>query len=319
MRKQFRQVQQILLAAGLCVAMSACGSSAGAGSSEAETEAVAEETTVQTEPETEPEPAEVKETAHIKFDSIYIDSSYESSESPNIKRVYVFYNVFTNDQNLENFTSNSLTMKINDTNSYEAKNAVGVGRIFKNWYYKGDGIRDIYIGEDVKVMSTFIMPEAELAPGREITFETSKIPDIDEIRISTDEVVTCASPEEIAQAMDPEGLAAEEVAQQQADEETTKKVRDTINGYVLSTSFGSNGNKASVFIAFDAPNTYEVGIGTQPMGSNVTGSGKYTVKNGYVSYYAENTDTTVDIPWIMTDEGKVQLDINAQFHPQLMR
>lgn len=294
----------------MALSLTACGNSAASETNAAAEETTAEETTEEiTEETTEAEPEEITETAHVKIDGIYVDDSYSETDSPSMRMVYVFYEVFTDDVNMESFTTNHLEMTINSTNTYESSNGKGRVQLLGNWFYKGDGIKEIYVGDRVKAVSTLKVPEGELAPGREITFGSNDIPDIGELKMKTDSIVHCESQEAIAEIMDPEGIADYNEKQQPADEETVKMVKSNINDYQITTPVG----ETNTFIWFYEPNTVEFGVG-----SYTTGTATYTVKKGFISW-TNDTGATIDLPWYLNEEGKFKIDTNSVFNPQLMR
>lgn len=273
----------LLLALVLCLALCACGGN-GAESGA-------------------PENSQVLETENISIEGICVDDSYVDDEGSPLKMVYLFYNFTAVDSNLK-IDSKYTEMTIGETNTYESDNfadSAAACDYTKNYYYSSY-IEDVYLGTSLKVIATFKVPEGDLAPGKVITFADSQIPGIEAIKISTDSIQRFATPEELAQAMDPEGYASEMLAREDADAETANAVMNKINGYYWSFYV----NNTAYEIEFWAPNNFEV---RTAFGAN---SGTYTVKNGYVFCTYPSNGYTVEIPYVL-NEGEIDLDTIAAF------
>ena len=110
--------------------------------------------------------------------------------------LYVVYTAHTNGKNMK-IDCKSMKITVNDTNTYSAVRSKDQIRYMKN-YYNGAYLKEVNIGDSVKFVETFEIPTAELEAGRTIRISKSLIPDSDKIRLSTDQIVFCDSPEEIA-------------------------------------------------------------------------------------------------------------------------
>ena len=171
--------------------------------------------------------------------------------------------------------------------------------ILKPIYYYQNYIEDVYIGESLKVMETFVVPKADLTAGRTLEFSKSAIPDIGEISLMTDNIIFCDSDEEIARIIDPEGYASASYKFADADEETQQRVRNAINGYYW-TFFVNN---VSYKIEFFSGDKFEL---THSFGET---SGSYTIKNGYIST-VNSVGAIVNIPYSW-GENDIELDVTS--------
>lgn len=255
-----------------------------------------------------------KQTDYAKIEGIYVDNSYTSKDDGNKKLVYVFFDAFTNAENLQ-VSSKASTLTVNDTNSYESSKLMGKAIPMESYYYSSY-IKDVYVGESQKVVLTFIIPAAELEAGRTITMDLYGIPDTDKIKLSTDEIVACNSEDEIAQQADPEGYASYQTKIQPADAETTEKVKQAINGYTFSFSYSVGNSTINQGMAFEAPDKFEMQLG----GTRVNG-GTYVVENGFLACtYDGQVDVngnkvsdekkTVLVPWSWGADD-IELDLSG--------
>ncbi len=252
----------------------------------------------QTTPEAEPE-----EESCITVDAICVDESYVSEESDALKMVYLFYTLKADDSNLQ-IDSKYTEMTINDANTYSSDNFADSAAACKyapNYYYSSY-IEDVYVGTELRVIATFKVPEGDLQPGKTITFADTQLPEISAISLTTDEIQWFATGMELAEAIDPEGYAAEMVAREDADSETVSLVKGMIDGYYWSFFV----NSTSYEIEFWSNNTFEV---RTAFGSN---SGDYSIKNGYIFCTYPDTGYTVEIPYAI-ENGELDLDVVAGF------
>jgi len=289
------------------IAMSVCA--CGGGTKPVETtvtttEAVTEETTTQpeteTEPETEPEPATTTETDYVTLEGIYVNNSYVDKNNEKLKSVYVFYTAHTDSENLK-ISSKSSKIVINNINEYTSSRFANTWRYFPNYYYS-DYIKDVYVGDQVKAISSFKIPEGELKEGREISLSLYGIPDSDKLKVSTDDIISCDSLEAISELIDPEGFKTAQYNYEDADAETSKKVKASINGYEWSFLT----NSTSYHIEFFNPNKFELRALT------ITNGGTYEVKNGFLVCTYEN-GLQVEIPYTWKDNNDIDLDVIKAF------
>lgn len=241
-------------------------------------------------------PATVTETDVVSIDGLYVDDSYVDEESDKLKRVYVFYTLSPGEENLD-ADSTYMDLTINDGNTYTSEFYPGACDLMASYYYSAY-LGDVYMGDQLKVAAVFEIPEADLASDRTIAFEDDQIPTIDSIRMSTSDIVHCASAEEIAQKADPEGYEQSVCLRQEADPETAERVRNSINGFYWSFFV----NNMSYRTEFFAPNGFETTV------SGVGTTGTYTVANGFVVLTNDSNDYVVEVPYSW-DGDQIDLDL----------
>lgn len=241
----------------------------------------------------------VKETDYMTIEGIYVDNSYSTKDNDRMRFLYILYTAHTKDQNLK-IDCKSMNVTINDTNSYKAVRSKKETRYLRS-YYNGAYLKEVYVGDEVKFVETFEVPEGELEAGRSITISKSQIPDADKIRLTTDDIVFCDSPEEIAEKADPEGYEEEMWALEDADGEREAAVKEEINGYQWDVT----AHDIKYTIEFWEPNEYELRT------SFSTSDGTYEVKNGYI-ICTNDMDGKLEIPYTYED-GKVKVDVITAF------
>ncbi len=286
-----KKLLSILAAVTLLVSLAACGNNAGTPSS------------------TEDSPNDVQTIGndYITINGICVDDSYQDDDGSPLKLVYLFYTLNAGSENLQ-IDSNYTQLTIDGTNTYESEyypDDASACFLAQNYYYSSY-IEDLYTGTSIQVAATFKIPEADLEAGKTITLEDSQIPDTTGIELSTDDIQHFSSGEEIAQAMDPEGYAAEMELRTDADEATATQVKGMLNGYYWQFYV----NNVYYELEFSAENNFELrtGIGT-------TSSGTYSVKKGYIFCTYPDTGYTVEIPYTITD-GEIDLDVTSGFDVQ---
>ena len=245
------------------------------------------------------EESTVKETDYMTIEGIYVDNSYSTKDNENMRFLYIVYNAHTDSQNLQ-IDCKSMNITINDANTYKAVRSKKESRYLRN-YYNGAYLKDVYVGEEGKFVETFEVPKGDLEAGRSISISKSQIPDADKIKITTDDIVFCDSPEEVAEQADPEGYEEEMWALEDADSDRANAVKNEINGYQWDVS----ANSMNYQIEFWEPNEYE--LRTQ---INTSG-GTYEVKNGYI-ICTNDMDGKIEIPYTYED-GAVDVDVISAF------
>lgn len=241
----------------------------------------------------------VKETDYMTIEGVYVDNSYSTEDNENMRFLYIFYTAHTNDQNLK-IDSKSMNIKINDANTYKAVRSKKESRYLRN-YHNSAYLKEVYVGEEGKFVETFEVPEGDLEAGRTISISKSQIPDADKIRLTTDEITFCDSPEEVAEKADPEGYEEEMWALDDADSEVVAAVKEEINGY----QWDVNANNMKYQIEFWEPNEYELRT------SFNTSGGTYEVKNGYI-ICTNDIDGKIEIPFTY-ENGSVKVDVISAF------
>ncbi|MBE5901242.1 MAG: hypothetical protein E7280_04965 [Lachnospiraceae bacterium] len=242
----------------------------------------------------------VFETDHVRLKGLYYDESYEAKNDASKKLLYVFYEAFTEDENLK-ISSKSCKISFEGTNTYDSEH-VSVGTKTKNYYY-GDYIKEVNIGESKLVLTTFEIPELEFQSTKNITLELYGISDSSDLKISTDDIIKCKSETQIAKKVDPEGYKKYVEGHKKAGKKVTDKVRNQLNGYYL-TFFVNN---TACKLEFIAPNKFEL------TALGMTNGGKYVVLKDYVQIrYTSGSKAKVDIPYTFKD-GEIDLDTTLAF------
>lgn len=241
----------------------------------------------------------VTESTYVNIDGIYVDDSYKDEKSDDLKLLYVFYTVHTSDKNI-NAYSKQMKMTIG-SNEYESEHYKNACDNMPSFYYS-DYIKTVYVGNELKVVDTFEIPEGDLTEGKEISLEATRYPDLDKLKLNTSDIKHCANAADIAKEVDQEGFAAAQEAREPADADTTAQVSDAINGYYWDFYV----NYTSYRIEFYAPNAFEL---QRP----VSNAGTYEVLNNYIRLTYDSNDATVDIPYSWKDSGEIELDIASGF------
>ena len=297
-----KKIIACLLAALICLSLCSCGKTE---KKEEEVPSVPEETEVappeeEEEEVVEKEPEKVTEGKYVHIDGLYVDNSYVDSDNANLKLLYVFYTLSTDDKNLS-VDSKSLKIKINGMNEYESHHIPDVCLYMGNYYYS-DYLEDVYIGSSLKVVETFLVPMGEFNEDRKITMSKHQVSGFNVIHMSTADVVFMDSVTEIAEQVDPEGYLEECDRRADADETSVKIVKKSVNGYRYSFYV----NNMSYIIDFYAPNKFDISM------SGFSNSGTYTVKKGYVYLNYPGAEEAVRIPYTIKN-GEADLDIVKGF------
>ena len=282
-----KKLATLLAAAALMLSLAACGNNAGTPSS----------------PEPDANEPETVGNEYITIDGICVDDSYQDDEGSPLKLVYVFYTLNATGENLQ-IDSNYMDLTAESGNAYESEyypDDASACDFTPNYYYSSY-IEDVYTGTSIKVAATFKVPEADLEAGKTITLSDSQIPAEEPLEVSTDIIQHFAGGDEIAQAMDPEGYAAEMDLRTDADEETAAQVKSLINGYYWQFYV----NNMYYEVEFWADNNFQVRT------SIATSNGTYTVKKGYIFCTYPDTGYTVEVPYTLTD-GNIELDLTDAF------
>ena len=84
---------------------------------------------------------------------------------------------------------------------------VSVAQYMRN-YECSTYVKDIYVGETMKFVAMYTIPEGDLVDGNTVTFSSSDITDWESITLSTGDFKHCESGDALAKAADPEGYAS---------------------------------------------------------------------------------------------------------------
>ncbi len=239
------------------------------------------------------------ETDYVKIDGLYLDNDYVNEDSESIRMLYVFYTVTTPDSQLK-IDSKSMKLNFESGNTYTAEHFPDTCTYMGSHYYSSY-LKEVNMGDSVKVVETFEIPKGEFEEGKSITFEKSQIPQMENIIILTDDVVKCDGYKAIAEKADPEGYEKEVNNQKTADAATSSKAKEYLNGYQWSFYV----NSTSYEIEFYEPSNFQL----RTIYNTV--DGKYTVKNGYITLDYPS-GYKVDIPYTFT-ENDIDIDVANAF------
>ena len=276
-----KKVLAIILAALMLLSFSACGKNEGEKVKEKE-----KETKIEEEAEEE---GSVTETDYIKIDGLCVDESYENEDG--LKMLYMFFTITAKESNLDE-SSVGWYITINDANEYYSENHVdsAAAAKFAKSYYYSSYVEDIYVGNTLKMMATLEVPEGDLAAGKTITFKNDGVPDMEKLAMTTDDIQYFATPEEMAQAIDPDGYAEEMLAREDADADTAEQVKNLIvTGEDYAWTFYVN--SLSYEIHFYDDYTFKL------ITKYNTATGVFSVKNGYVFCTYPDTGYTIEVPY----------------------
>gem|GEM_PF-1161264 len=257
----------------------------------------------------QPEPQEAvptvnKTTEHMDIIGFCVDNSYRDKDGSPLKLVYLFYNFIATDQNLK-IDSKYTKLTIDGKNTYQSDHFASTASAMEympNFYYSSY-IKDVYLGTSVKVAATFYIPEGDLTAGKAITVSDSQIPGCESIFFYTDDVRFFDSGEEIAEAFDPDGHKEILSLYEEADAETTRKVKSLINGYYWWCYV----NNTKYEVEFSADHNFEV---RTSLGTRNTGT--YSVRKGFIFCTYTNTGYTIRIPYELKN-GDVEMTVSKAF------
>lgn len=150
---------------------------------------------------------------------------------------------------------------------------------------------------------TFEVSGGDLEPGKEISLDVSRIRGCDKLELSTDDIVHCASAEEVAQKADPDGYAAEMQKREDADAETVSAVSPQLNGYYYSFFV----NNFSYRIEFYEPNSYSLSA----LRHETTGT--RSVKKGYVVLTNNDNGAVNEYPYSFDEAGTLKIELADGF------
>lgn len=282
----------LLLALVMCFSFAACKTK---GDTSASPEA--EETSKVKETE------KVTKNDYIEIEGVYVDQSYNDGENSSLKMAYVFLNVKAPDKNCK-ADCKYAKMTINDTNTYDSDFYKGTCEYAPSYYYSSF-VEDVYVGDSLKIVLTFKIPEGDLASGKSIVFSDTDM-QFDGIKMSTDDIVFCNSAEEVCEKGDPTGYAEEIEKHSPADATTENNVKELINGYYWTFYVSAGTTIQAHEIEFYAPDKFEVRTN---FGSN---GGTYEVKKGFIYVTYSTNNATIKIPYELKD-GDISLYCESAF------
>ena len=204
-----KRLLSVFLSLLFLLSLCACSPNNNPAEPQNATEPVVEPTSEPSEEPTEV-PGEVLSTDYITINGIAVDNSYKDDDGRPIKLVFLLYTLSTNDRNLK-IDSNYTTLTINGVNSYSSEHypvAKETTKYMPNYLYTSY-LTDVYIGEEVNVIATFKIPEADLAEGRSITVIDDQLPDAEKLRMNTDMIEHFLTGKMLAEKYDKVGCAVE--------------------------------------------------------------------------------------------------------------
>ena len=142
------------------------------------------------------------ETAYTHIDGLYVDTDYQDPEGQDRHMLYLFYTVYTPDQPLS-VRSDATQLTVGEGETYSAEHYTGQCRLMPSYYYSY--LQDVSVGTPLAVVETFRIPAEVLTRGQAITLTNAQIPEMDQLILSTEDLVLCQGVEEVAQAADPTG------------------------------------------------------------------------------------------------------------------
>lgn len=243
-------------------------------------------------------PKEKNSNDQMTINKICVDNSYKSDESDVLKAVYVHYTI--NSKSNIDISWYTLQMLIGE-NSYDAEQSAPTSNLaakVPNLIFVQSTNTSVYAGETRDVLASFLVPEADLEEGKLITFKGNNGLDAEGIQVKTDDITRIASPDVLAQTVDPDGYAEHMAKYDPADEATADAVSGKLNGYSFWFIFkGLSGT-----YEFSAPNNYTI------TSLGVTASGTYKVLRSYIELTVDSTGYKSYAPYTLDENGGLDVD-----------
>ncbi len=243
---------------------------------------------------------DVLSSEDIVVEGIYVNDSYRDSDESSRRALYLFFDI---NATKENYGVDSKYMEItfDDANTYSSECLPGTLCEYAPNYYYSTYIEDVYVGENQKLVATFLVPEGELVAGKKITIKDDELPGIENIIIHTDNIVHMDSDENICNAVDPDGCAKILAGYEEAPAELASEVKDKINNKYWEAYV----NPISYRIEFRDD---EFVLKTM-LGEN---GGTYSIRKEYIFCTYASNGTTIKIPYELTSQG-VKLSLADAF------
>lgn len=257
-----------------------------------------------TETKTETEEEETTKTSNsiINIDGIYLNNEYTDDE--NLKQIILFYTITADEENLD-ISSSQFILKINK-NEYTAVNSIETPDLTQ--YYYSNIIKDVYVGNSLKVAAIYKVASGDVESQKTITLEDSDDYG-DGIKMKTDDIKAMDNLTAISLDVDKEYATAKQEEEKEkltaADEATTKKVKNDINGYYFNIPAYIGTTYATYKLEFSSPNKFTITL--RMSGNTVTNSGTYTVTKGYIVIHYDTNNTDVNIPY-RYENGDITID-----------
>lgn len=241
------------------------------------------------------------ETAYTHIDGLYVDTDYQDPEGQDRHMLYLFYTVYTPDQPLS-VRSDATQLTVGEGETYSAEHYTGQCRLMPSYYYSSY-LQDVSVGTPLAVVETFRIPAEVLTSGQAITLTNAQIPEMDQLILSTEDLVLCQGVEAVAQAADPTGYDRVQALRAEADPETAQQVRQAVNGRAWNCYIDG----ISYQIAFSQPSDFTL----TDQAETVTGT--YVVEQGYIACQVHSSSRVVEIPYQWEEDGSIDLDLLSVF------
>lgn len=228
---------------------------------------------------------------NIKINAICVDDSYRDSENSSKRMVYVFADVMGGKSNFKVDSKSSIKFG-EEGNEYSQQMLKDTAAYMMKNYHYSVYLKDVNVGETVKLAYAYTVPEAELTEDVNIYLIDDSVPTAGEIIIPGKQIQHFNSPNEIAEKFDAEGYAQSQDLQQPADQETIDFIHNEVIGYQWEFEAF---NQAMEIEFFDATR-FELRL----KGFEGNG-GTYTIKKGYISGTYDSNGQTVDFPYEIKD------------------
>ena len=257
----------------------------------------------QTAPEPEPEKTSVWSTDDVTIDGVYVNDAYVNEEHPSLKLCYVFTTLHpqSGTYDVSSFGFYQLTVSNEDDSEGSQYESICESDRYGAWmpsYHYSRTIKEVFAGEELKILFTFEVPETELGEGHVLTFSDDRVTGLEGIEILSSDIKHAESAEAMAQTADPEGYQKQLEMRSPASEDVAAGIMSELDGYEFFASMPGLSAKCLF-----SGNTYTM----NSLGATVTGS--YEVMNGYLVLTNDVNGTQSWVPWERKDDGSLDLDL----------
>ena len=153
-------------------------------------------------------------------------------------------------------------------------------------YYYSSYLQDVSVGAPLAVVETFRIPAEVLTSGQAITLTNEQIPEMDQLILSTEDLVLCQGVEAVAQAADPTGYDRSRLcAPRPIRKPPSRSAKRSMAALGTVTLTGS-----PIRLPFPSPAT----LPSPTRAETVTGT--YTVEQGYIACQVPQPGRVVEIP-----------------------
>lgn len=241
----------------------------------------------------------VKQTENLILEQLIVDDTYSDKDNSSRRALYAFFSLNPN-ANIK--FDCQMDLMVDDINTYHSELLPSTLCTYAPNYYYSKYLEDAYVGDTQKFVVTFLVPEGDLTTGKQLKFSDSEIEEIGDIIVFTDDITHVNGDDEAAKLADPDGYAEIMNKFEDAPFDVQENVASLINGRYWQAYV----NPTTYTVEFDAPNNFVV---KTAFGSN---GGTYSVKNGYIFCTYSSNNTTIKIPYEITEQG-VYMDLAETF------